>query len=170
MKIIICLMYVLAAWKWANWRNWQKYYPTYVYLLASEGIGFIVTYKHTLWRFYPSFLLPNHTLMEACVAFVAYPAIVLLYMSRYPNDDLYKKGVWIGLFVILTTFSEVIAHYWGLIVYENGWSLGWTTIFNLVMFIVLRVHYLRPPFAWCLWGVFSAFIWFYFDFSLQDLK
>lgn len=170
MQILLCLLYVLAAWKWGDWRNWRKYYPTYVYVLASEAIAFIVTYNHTLWRFNPSFLLPDHTMSEASFAFIVFPATVLLYLSRYPNDGPGKQATWTGLWIAGFTATEAVTHYLGIIVYENGWCIGWSAVFNLIMFPVLRVHYLQPGLAWCLWGVYAAFIWIHFGFGIQDLK
>ena len=30
-QIAVSLAALLAAWRWSDWRNWKKYYPTILY-------------------------------------------------------------------------------------------------------------------------------------------
>jgi len=171
MQIMLCLLYVLAACKWADWQKWERCYPTFLFFLVADFFAMVLTTNHTLWLFYPTFLLPNHTLTDFCIAFVATSATLLLYLSRYPADgSMYKQAIWTGIFAAAYSLTELLTHSLGLLVYEHGWSLGWSAIFNVVMFSLLRAHYLKPGLAWALSVAFGLFIWIHFDFSLHGLK
>lgn len=160
----------MAAWKWADWRKWEKYYPTFLFFLASDFFALVLTYNHTLWLFSPTIFLPNHTITDFGIVFVAGSATLLLYLSRYPSEGIYKQVIWTGIFVAAYTLIEALNHSMGKTTYEHGWSLGWSLVFNLVMFPLLRVHYLNPILAWVLAAVIGLFIWIHFGFRLQELK
>lgn len=166
MRIFFYLMYALGAWKWAKWRNWQKYCPTYLFMIAIDFSASILMYHHTLWHFEPSFLLPNHTITDFFAAFVVYPSTVLLYLSRYPTGSSLKQFAWISIWVSIYSVHETLSYYSGLMTYEHGWFLGSSFLFNLAMFPI----YLNPGLAFTL-AVLMAFVIFnYFGFSLQELK
>lgn len=170
MQIINWFLYVVAAYLWADWRNWKEYYNTYIFMVAANFFASILMFNHTLWVFYPTFLLPNHTLTEFYIVFIAYPAIVLLFLSRYPENGGIRELGWNLLWVGALSVSEIIAYYFGVIAYKNNWSFGWSVIHNLIMFPSLRLHYINPVWAWVVGGVYLAFIWMYFNFSIHDLK
>jgi hypothetical protein len=107
---------------------------------------------------------------DFCIAFVAGSATLLLYLSRYPTAGIYKQAIWTGIFVIAYTLSEVLNCFLGKITYEHGWSLGWSALFDLAMFPLLRVHYLNIGLAWALADALGLFIWLHFGFSLQGIK
>ncbi|MDR3591550.1 MAG: hypothetical protein P4N41_17990 [Negativicutes bacterium] len=169
-RIIVSLIYVAAAWKWSKWKDWQKYYPTYLFMLASNFFGAILAHNHTLWKFSPSFFLPNHTFSDIWIALVSFPSVSLLYLSRYPENGVFLQVGWIILWTCITTLNEAMAFSIGNISYDHDWSLAWSAAFNLTMFITLRVHFLNPLAAWVLSAVVSLFIWNYFGFNIEEMK
>ncbi len=170
MRIILNLLYVVAAWKWSKWRNWREYYPTFLFMLAVDYATTVLMYNHTLWYFCPTFLLPNHTITDFWISLTVYPATILLFLSRYPKGNLSKQVGWIIFWVVVLTTHEAITYSSGKTTYDHGWSLGWSAAFNVAMLSILRVHYINPGLAWAMSGVVAAFILSYFGFSLQELK
>lgn len=170
MRIVFGLLYVFAAWRWADWRKWERCYPTFLFYLVSNYLEGTLASNHVLWLYHPTFLLPNHTISDFYIAFVSGSVTLLLYLSKYPSEGIYKQAMWNGIFIASYTITEAITHALGTITYEHGWSLGWSAMFNLVMFPLLRVHYLKPGRAWVLAGALGLFIWIHFGFSLQELK
>lgn len=61
MRIIFGIVFILAAWKWSDWKNWKAYYPTYLFLTALSFISDFIMYNHSLWFYCPSPNFPNHT-------------------------------------------------------------------------------------------------------------
>jgi len=170
MQIIAWGIYAAAAYFLADWRNWRKYYPTYLFMLVANFFAAIVTFNHTLWIFKPTFLLANHTLTEFYIAFVAYLGTVMLFLSRYPKQNLMWQIGWILLWVGAYTLSELIPQYLGLVGYSHGWSLGWSIVHNLIMFPLIKLHHISPVWAWLVSAVYFVFVYNYFGLSIQDLK
>jgi len=170
MQIMICLLYLLAAWRWVDWRNWERYYPTFLFFLIADFFALILTSNDTIWLFYPISRLPNHTITDFCIVVVTGSATLLLYLSRYPSEGMYKQAMWTGIFVAACTLTKALTHSLGLLVYEHGWSLGWSAIYYLAMFPLLRIHHLKPSLAWGLAVVVGLFFWIHFGFNLQKLK
>lgn len=170
MLIFIWGLYILPALLWADWRKWQLCYPTYLFMVAANFFASILMFNHTLWLFHPTFLLPNHTFTEFYIAFVAYPPIVLLFLSRYPAQGLPRQLGWIFLWTALLSVSELIPYYFGVMTYKNNWSFFWSAIHNIVMFSTLRLHYKNWVWAWLLAALYLIFIWFHFNFDIQNLK
>ena len=170
MQIINWGIYAIAAYFWADWRKWDKYYPTYLFMLAANFFASIFMFNHTLWLFRPTFLLANHTLTEFYIAFIAYLGTVMLFLSRYPKQHLLWQTGWIFLWVGAYTLSELVPFYFGLVGYSNGWSLGWSIVHNLIMFSMIRLHYISPGWAWLFSVIYFLFVYNYFGFSIQYLK
>ncbi|WP_373370790.1 CBO0543 family protein [Lederbergia panacisoli] len=87
---------MIAAFIWGDWRNWKKYYPTILFMICSDFFSAILMYEHPLWMYKKSLLLPNHTLTNFFIAFLMYPAVVLIFLANY----LKKNGAnWLAPFM-----------------------------------------------------------------------
>lgn len=169
MYIMIASAFLLAAIKWGDWKNWERYYPTYLFMVAVHYVTSFVTFNHTLWHFHPGWLLPNHASVDLLWAFAIYPATLLLYLPYQPKK-LSKLLLWVGFWVIVYSLIEQLLFLIGLMYYENGWSLPWSIVFNIVMFSSLSAHFHKPVRGLLLAILFAGFVWFYFGFSINQLK
>lgn len=50
-RIIIISLFLLACWKWGNWRNWKEYYPTILYFIIGDLSYKVLFYNKTLWEY-----------------------------------------------------------------------------------------------------------------------
>ena len=82
-NIIASLFFLVAAWRWGDWRNWQKYYPTILFIMFVNYANGYITYNQPLWQFESPLL--KTTLSDIFVSLLAYPSTVLLFLPRYPN-------------------------------------------------------------------------------------
>lgn len=152
MHIILHALFLLAAWKWGDWRNWQKYYSTVLYLIVNDQVYNFLTYNYPLWKFnavtFDKIIYSNHTLITLGIDFINYPAIVLIYLGHYPKGKI-KQAVYVSAWALLNSAIEItsLATVKG-ISHANGWNLGWSIVVNFLYYILLRVHYLRPLLAW----------------------
>ena len=170
MRLLIILSYVLAAWKWTDWKRWKEYYPTIVFMIAVNWAVAVLTYKHTLWKFSPSYLLNYHSVSNFVISMTVFPATVLLFLSRFPEGGLFKKGRYIAYWVAVYGFTELVTSSTGIIEYQNGWSFAWSVVLDCIMFPILWIHHKNPLLAWLLTLVAMMALWFMFGFSVSDFK
>ncbi len=154
-RIVIFAGFVFAAWRWGDWRNWEKYYSTILYFILISILQTLVTYDHYLWKFNPTPALPllnNHFAITIAVSFVVFTCTTLIYLGNYPNN--HHQYWYILLWICFYTFIEIITIKAGLITYHHGWSLGWSIVVNLLTFPMLRLHLSRPLLTWVFTFIF----------------
>jgi hypothetical protein len=147
--IILLLGFLFAGWKWGDWKNLKKYYPTILFFIIGDLLYNFLLYNYPMWEFHPTFdraILPNHTLISLAVAFITFPVKVLIYLGNYPeNKNKIKQLLYISVWVLFFTAFEFAAIYiWGGLSHHNGWNLLWTLLFYIVTFVSLRLHQKRP--------------------------
>lgn len=170
MRILFAAAFILAAWRWSDWKNWKDYYSTYLFLTALSFISDFLMYNHSLWLYCPSPNFPNHTAVALFYAFTIYPATVLLYLSCYPVGSYLRQALYIVLWVCIYSLMEAASLIVGIGSYDNDWTLWWSVLVNVVLFAALRVHFYNPLLAWLLGALFSIFILVVFDFRITDFK
>ncbi|WP_299089585.1 hypothetical protein [uncultured Metabacillus sp.] len=67
---------------------------------------------------------------------------------------------WVVSFLVF----EWIAEKYGLLFYDNGWSFGWSAIFVITMFPMVRLHHVNKPLALILSVFFAVFYLSVFDY------
>lgn len=170
MHILYNLGFLLAAWKWGDWDNWQKYYHTILFFIIGDLLNNFVNYERSFW-IYQGTILPNHTTIALLIMLVAYPSTVLIYLGRFPKRGVIRKALWWGLWVFLYVFIEYLnLKYFDLISHDNGWTMGWSLSFNMFLFIILRIHQINPKIAWIISVIWIIFLWNMFDLSWSHLK
>jgi hypothetical protein len=169
MRIIVAIIFILAAWKWSNWRNWREYYPTILFTIVVILVVDLITANHKLWILTNSPFITSTIANSSFTTFLILPAKVLLYLSKFPqkfSHQFYYILIWVSIFSLM----EFGMTHLGLFNYANGWSLSWSILHNCVMFPILRIHYYcNPLLAWLLSGVFLLFIWYFFGFTIEML-
>lgn len=85
--------------------------------------------------------------------FIGYPALVLLYLGNYPKGK-WSQIPYVLAWVLLQCSIEAVSHFIaGGIAYSNGWRYGWSVLFDIFFYVILRIHYLNPLLAWGIAGV-----------------
>ncbi|WP_442862445.1 CBO0543 family protein [Bacillus sp. USDA818B3_A] len=161
-------MYILADWKYGDWRNWKRYYPTILfYICVNLGISYL-TYDFPLWRYSDKFL-NSHKITDYIHTIISFPALLFLYLSNLPlKSSRFKQIVYILCFVIILCIIEAIFRFAKEILYFNGWNYWWSVLVWLFMFIGVRLHYTKPLWAWLLCFVCTAFLIFYFHIPMKS--
>lgn len=166
MRLFMWLVWGLAAWKWGDWRNWKKYQATIIYMMYFSAVYEILCYNYPMWKFEYDQSIPfliNHPLITIAISLILYPSIILIFLGRYPTESWKKKISWQILFVFLFSLSEYLMVKFGRITYHNGWTFGWSILFNVNTFFMLSIHYKRPLLAWILSLFFVMFYVYYFQ-------
>ncbi|WP_442599707.1 CBO0543 family protein [Neobacillus sp. D3-1R] len=165
---IYAFIWLFILWKWGDWRNWKKYYPTILFFIIGDFIYlYLLSDHYPMWKYNPQGFDENAGITNSHVSLsimaVKYPATILVYLSKFPEGNHIKQIFYILCWVGFYGINEFIDTKLHLINYYNGWNFGWSLLFNAVAFIILRIHYLRPLLAWCLSVVFILVLWNVFD-------
>lgn len=167
-NIIISLLFLTAAWRWGDWRNWQKYYPTILFVIVVSFAYGYMTYNQPLWQF-ESPLLKN-TLSDIFVTLIGYSSIVLIFLPHYP-EGLYKRIVYIFLWTVLhITLFELVSLKLGFFSFHNGWNIRYAVLFDCLMFPMLQVHQKKPLKAWIITIALTIAGVFWFGLSITKMK
>lgn len=166
LRLLISLMFILACWRWADIKNWKRYYPTIQFMIISQLLYRFFTNGHYyLWKLEKDIFLLNHTFSFLIVTFIVFPCTVILFLTHYP-----KKGPkqlmyiieWTGLYIAI----EVVMHTLGTITYHHGWNLWWSLGFDTTIFPMLRLHALFPLLTWAISALLISFYLIHFHFPL----
>ncbi|WP_338021149.1 CBO0543 family protein [Bacillus piscicola] len=169
LQIIQPLLLLIATFKWGDWRNWEKYYPTILFIICLDFFSSILMYEHPLWIYKESLFLPNHTLTDFFIVFIMYPTVILLFLANCPSKRMAQIG-WILLWITTFSVTEFISVASGLGAYENGWNFGLSVLFNCVMFPILYIHHHKPLLAWLLALSVALYIILSFHFPIETMK
>lgn len=158
---------VLAAWKWGDWRNWQKYYPTILFFALGDLIYSLLTYNFPLWE-YKSPLMKT-TLIDLVISLIYFPATILLFLPHFPKGFL-KQAAYTLLWIIIYIATEAISQKLGFFSHQNGWNIWWSLLFNFLMFPLLYLHHKKPQWAWVVAIAMGTAIIIYFKVPFASMK
>ncbi|WML49360.1 CBO0543 family protein [Neobacillus sp. PS3-34] len=167
--LLVILVYIFFAKIFVDWKKWKEYYPTIQYFIISNMLYNFIFYQHTLWA-YKAVTVKwlNHTLIELVFSFFIIPVVIMIYLRYLPKGK--KILVYIGIWVAYFSFLEFLFVKKGIFIYENGWGIIWSTLFNIILFGMVTIHYKRPMAALILSVPVMAVLLFIFHPSLSELK
>ncbi|MCM3567248.1 CBO0543 family protein [Neobacillus mesonae] len=167
-QILGSLIFILAAWRWADWKHWERYHTTILYKISMSLLYDVLTYNYPLWVF-SDFFVPTHTINALIVTFIAFTCTVLLFLSHYPSS-IGKQVLYIAFWVLFNCGIELSYHLMGLFHYDNGWNFGWSIAFNCMMFPMLILHHKKPLIAYVLSIPIIIILLLIFDVPLDRMK
>jgi hypothetical protein len=169
--LIIMFIVLLATWIFGDWRNWKTFYPSILFVISIDFVVSIITYNFTLWHFEKTLGIPNHSVGDFFLTFLNFPAIVLLYLTRYPfRSRVFKQLGYIFIWVVFFSLVEVTSFITKVITYHNGWNYGWSLLVWISMFIGIRIHHTKPLWAWLFFFAGIAFMMIYFHIPISKMK
>jgi hypothetical protein len=134
-----------------NLANTKTIYGEFFKLETMDG--FLLLMANRNWKYKDPLL--DHTLAEFFTVAIVFSSVTLLFLDHYPKS-FFKQAVYIAMWVAIFTGIGYIFHLLGSIVYYNKWNVGWSAVHNTYQFILLRLHYKKPLFAWI--GAFIVLI------------
>lgn len=166
-QIIVTVIMLLCAWKWGDWRNWKKYYPTMLFFTLGDFAYGLLTYNYPLWEFESPLL--KTTLSDFLISLVFFPATLLIYLPHFP-EKLKHKIPYVLLWVAIYTLIERVSFLTGFFSYHNGWTIWLSLIFNGIMFPLLALHHKKPLLALLAAFTGGTLLMFYFKVPLISMK
>lgn len=166
-QIIVTIVMLLFAWKWGDWKNWKLYYPTMLFFALGDFTYGLLTYNYPLWEFESPLL--KTTLSDLLISLVFFPATILIYLPHYPKTFI-KQALYILMFISVYTIVEKVSYLLGFFSYHNGWSIGWSILFNFMMFPLLYLHHKKPHWAILVAVAVAISILAYFKVPYNTMK
>ncbi|MFC4968847.1 hypothetical protein ACFPES_14800 [Paenibacillus sp. GCM10023248] len=118
--------------------------------------------NHHIWKMQGEYFI-NHTGAYLLHVFLILPMSIFIYLSTYPSTWT-KRAIHVVKWIFILILVEWIGWKNGRIVYFHGWNLGWSTLFNLNMLIVTRIHYTNYLWALPLATGCTLFFLYVFDY------
>ncbi|MBT2736576.1 hypothetical protein [Bacillus sp. ISL-7] len=174
MNFIFAIIYVYIGWKFGKWKEFNRYYPTLLYLIIGDLLSQYLLFNHTMWMFHPygkidELLFNNHTLIALTKMVIQYPVTIAIFLGRMTSSkkqQLFSIVLWSGIYSVNT----LIAYFFGVITLHNGWNCWWDCAFNVMLFSMLFIHYKKPILAWILTVSIILGLWWIFDVPFSVLK
>jgi len=167
--VLVVMVFLIFGYFLVDWKTWKEYYPTVQFYIICNLLYNFIFYNHTLWAYKPKSSWLNHTIIDLTFSFIIIPIIIMIYLRFFPvktkNRVLYIS-IWFALFTIV----EFVFQKKGLFIYSNGWSLFNSAIFNVIMFLILGIHYKRPLLSILLSIPIIITMLFFHHPSFLDLK
>lgn len=154
MHITAIIMSLLICYKWGDWRHWNKYYSTIQFFIIGDLMYNVLFNNTMLWRYVCPSL--NHTLINLFIMITVYPSTILVFIPHYPKGVI-NQVIYIFSWTVLYVVVEYISCVLGSFKHDNGWNIVWSSIFCIIMFPLIYLHYRRPLFAW-LFTIIEAII------------
>lgn len=144
-RLVMAAVWITCAYKWGDWKNWRKYYPTMLFFGFGDLIYHLIFKNKHLWIFNSPVIAPAIT--ELFVIFTIFFSTTLLYLTHFPKGFI-KQIEYVALWVAIYIGIEILATSIGMQTNTHGWTIWWSLFHNVIQFPLLRLHYKRPIFAW----------------------
>ncbi|RBW68591.1 CBO0543 family protein [Bacillus taeanensis] len=166
--LFVVIVYLIFAKIFVDWKRWEEYYPTIQYYIIFNLLYNFLFYNHTLWA-YKAVTVNwlNHTLIDITFSFIIVPVAFMIYLRYFPK----RRGwLYMGVWVAYFSFLEFLFVKKGLFIFDNGWNIWWSTLFNVISFIMIRLHYKKPLIALAASVPVIIILLLVFHPSLSELK
>ncbi|WP_311198900.1 CBO0543 family protein [Paenibacillus hexagrammi] len=141
-----------------------------LFAALSNALYEIICYRYQLWQMEPNGL-PVAMIPMLLLILIGMPLSTWVYLSNYPTQTgFFKQGSYIAFFTLIFVLLELISVQLGSITYHNGWNLCWSFVFDLIMFIMLRVHHRHPLVGLVFSVIYTGLLLILFDVSFDKMK
>lgn len=165
--IIIATISILLAYKWGDWKNWQKYYSTILFAIIGDLIYNLLSYNYPLWQYEDPIL--KHIFSDLIIVATVFPSGILVLTPRFPKS-LSRGIIFILIFALIFTGIEWLSFSLGYFSYHNGWSIWCSFLFYCIMIPTLWLHHVRPPVAWLIGVIVAVCMMQLFKVPLSSIK
>ncbi len=162
--IIVILSVVLSSVKWGSWNRWREFLPTIYYFSFFNMFYQYISYTmKPVWEL--DGLIVNVFVTDTLYTMIAYPCLVVLFLSHYP-EEVRVKVIYYIKYISVAFVTEWVAGKFESIQYFEGWNIWWTILFYIFMFPMLRLHFLNPLRALAISVFVISFLLFMFDYQI----
>ncbi|WP_421383713.1 CBO0543 family protein [Bacillus salacetis] len=168
MHIVLTTALSLFAFIKGNWREWEKYHLTIMYVTICNLLYNHLAQNKMLWEYYPDFYPKSHIIVDILYSFINLPAITLLFLTYYPfTASRLKKFRYITLWAAASLIIEYPFYKYDRLLLQHGYEYWMDLFFYIVMYSMIRLHYSRPFLAYFLSALIAAAMLWMFEIPLE---
>jgi hypothetical protein len=167
--VFLIIFFSAAAalcYKYGDWRNWKKYQATILFLIAGDLLHRCFTAEKHLWYYQVPFM--SGLLINLLIMLIIYPCTVLIFIPMVEASTSRKIGV-ILVWVLIYSVLELVADYFGILRYSNGWNGWFSILFDFIMFPLLWLHYKKPIWAYAVASLIAIVVVFSFNIPMPKI-
>lgn len=153
--------------KHKTWREIPSYYRTLGFVMFVNSFYYYICKRYLLWEF--PIRTMNWRLLRALHLFYITPSLILLFLTSFP-PSMIGRIIHIFKWVISSTFAEYVGLKMKMIKYRHGWSLSWSGLFFLEMYLFSYLHSKKSLPAWILTFLSTLFFVYKFNIPLKKMK
>lgn len=162
--IVVIVVIILSSLKWGSWYRWREFLSTIYYFSFFNMFYQYISYTmKAVWELDGFFI--NMFVTDSLYTMIAYPCLVVLFLSHYP-EEIRMKILYYLKYITTATLIEWAAGKMDFIEYFEGWNIWWTLLFYFIMFPMLRLHYKTPARALVVSVFVIAFLLISFDYHV----
>lgn len=178
MHLFIAIFLLFLNLNYRTLHQLRKHLPSMSYVSLINALYYYVCKHHLVWDFDCRFFSKKQ--LRALHIFVINPLIILLFLSRFPNQ-LHKKVIYVLKWTVASVFCEFLMIKNDNLFFKRGWNLKWSSVFYLKMylfscffnsrktlilslsalttFVYLRIFHVPPRKQFLLGPILSPSIW-----------
>lgn len=161
--ILLFIFVLLLIIRKKNWRNWEKFHSTILYVVICNLLYNFLCTNALLWEYKPG-LIFSRINVEIIYGFIILPGGTLLYLTYYPFQESFKKKfLYIGKWVLISLLLEYIFIKTGYLELKRGYKYWMELLFYPTMYVMLRLHHSRPILTYGLSTIIILYLLWQFD-------
>ncbi|MGG3574171.1 CBO0543 family protein [Bacillus gobiensis] len=163
MNLILVVIVILSDLVKGDSRNWEKYYPTMLYTALATFLYEFISHSHYhLWELRKDSMF-NLMNIHFVHNLIINPLIALVYLSNFPSKRR-QQIIYILKWILIFLLIEWVGNQFGMLTYHNGWHFGWSALFVVIMFPMVRLHHVHKLWALLLSVLCALFYLIWFDY------
>ncbi|NRD77137.1 hypothetical protein HPT25_06460 [Bacillus sp. BRMEA1] len=167
--IVYSIFWIIISAKYGD-RDWKKYYPSMLFAALANTLYEVLCYKYQLWQMEPNGL-KYCIIPMLLLIMIGMPLSTWVFLSHYPfRSSTSRKILYVTFFILLFGILEYVSVKLGSITYHHGWNIGWSFLFDIIMFMMIRIHYSRPIIAILLSLPLIVVLCLIFNVTLDKMK
>lgn len=158
--LIFSLCFVIVLFLTGSHKYFDKYRSTALFVSTISLLYVLLCRNYMLWNFNQWWLMTSK--VSALLQFVVlFPSTVVLFLRYLPVNTLPKILYFLGFFGIYV-LMEVCLKLRGEIVYQHGWSFGWSVSIDICLIALAWTHARNWKAAWTVSACIIVFLlaWF----------
>ncbi|WP_270179754.1 CBO0543 family protein [Alkalihalobacillus sp. CinArs1] len=138
---LVALVFLFAILK-GDWKNWESYYPSMLYISLASFLYEFISHSHFhLWELHKDHFF-NLMNVHFVHNLIINPLVAFVFLSHYPSG-IKKQVLYTLKWIVIFGLIEWIGTKMDVISYHNGWHFGWSILFVMVMFPMVRLHHIH---------------------------
>lgn len=168
--ILVLCVWITFGLIFVRWNRWRDYYPTILFYCVINLLYDFLYYNHTLWEFKAVTTDKiNHTIISIAFFFIVIPVAVMIFLDKFPQKRK-QQILYILAWSLFFWFIELLFYLKGMFVYYNGWTIWHSAWFDVLMFTIFRIHFVKPILALIITTISIIMFIVLFPISFASLK